>query len=126
MADEVFRPSRRRMGVEDVRNSGNNESLNNVRSTQQAVATEMNQPNPMAGDPPIKMTGNIPPELLARIQSSNQDEVEDDDDEVEDTHPFAQFRQPQAPVQAQTRPKADFQKKKKPVNRNLDSNISIS
>jgi hypothetical protein len=121
MADEVFRPSRRRMSADDVKgNDQGNEALNGVHAVQQAMAADVGQPGQaLGGEPAFALKGNLPPAMLAAMQAQAEDEG--DEEEGEDEHPFAQFRPPQAAAPSQVRPQSAFQPKpKKKVDRNGD------
>lgn len=93
MADDVIRPERRRMSASDVQQSDdletNVDSMNSVQAVHRAAAAEIGNTSRFAGDPenaPVKIKGNIPPELRALMQGQSAPQ---EDAEVEYDTPFS-------------------------------------
>lgn len=85
MADEAYRPEKRRLSTSDMLNASpdqNVEALHNVQSVQRAAAAEQGVTTPFGGENPVKFKGNVPPALLAAMQAAhNQQDNEEEEEE---------------------------------------------
>jgi hypothetical protein len=83
MADEVFRPEKRRLSSSEMHTTPeeNVEALANVHAVHRAASSEPAASSPYGGENPIKFKGTPPPALLAAMKAAENGDLEDDEEE---------------------------------------------
>lgn len=88
--NQVFRPEKRRLSANailqedsDVDSEVEAEAhpLQNIREVQRATASARGEESPFAGESPIKLKGNIPPQMLAAMQAAQKPQAQEQQDD---------------------------------------------